>query len=91
MILELDSSIDVAVLEMGMSNLGEIDVLANCARPDIAVITNIGLSHIENLKTQENILKAKSEIFNYFGEENSLIINGEDENLLKIKDKCLKS
>lgn len=90
MILELDSSIDVAVLEMGMSNLGEIDVLANCARPDIAVITNIGLSHIENLKTQENILKAKSEIFNYFGEENSLIINGEDENLLKIKDKCFE-
>lgn len=90
MILELHSSIDVAVLEMGMSNLGEIDVLANCARPDIAVITNIGLSHIENLKTQENILKAKSEIFNYFGEENSLIINGEDENLLKIKDKCFE-
>lgn len=90
MILELDSSIDVAVLEMGMSNLGEIDVLANCARPDIAVITNIGLSHIENLKTQENILKAKSEIFNYFGEENSLIINGEDENLLKIQDKCFE-
>lgn len=90
MILELDSSIDVAVLEMGMSNLGEIDVLANCARPDIAVITNIGLSHIENLKTQENILKAKSEIFNYFDEGNSLIINGEDENLLKIKDKCFE-
>lgn len=90
MILELDSSVDVAVLEMGMSNLGEIDVLANCARPDIAVITNIGLSHIENLKTQENILKAKSEIFNYFGEENSLIINGEDDNLSKIKDKCFE-
>lgn len=90
MILELDSSIDVAVLEMGMSNLGEIDVLANCARPDIAVITNIGLSHIENLKTQENILKAKSEIFNYFDETNTLIINGEDENLLKIKDKCFE-
>lgn len=51
MVLELDKSIDVAVLEMGMSDLGEIDVLAKCARPDIAVITNIGLSHIENLKT----------------------------------------
>ena len=90
MILELDSSYDVAVLEMGMSNLGEIDVLANCARPDIAVITNIGLSHIENLKTQDNILKAKSEIFNYFDESNTLIINGEDINLLKIKNKCFE-
>ena len=73
---------------MGMSNLGEIDILANCARPDIAVITNIGLSHIENLKTQDNILKAKSEIFNYFDESNTLVINGEDTNLLKIKNKC---
>lgn len=90
MILELDSSIDVAILEMGMSDLGEIDVLANCARPDIAVITNIGLSHIENLKTQENILKAKCEIFNYFTESNILIINGEDKNLLKIKNKCFE-
>ena len=90
MILELDSSYDVAVLEMGMSDLGEIDVLANCARPDIAVITNIGLSHIENLKTQENILKAKSEIFNYFNEKNTLILNGEDENLLKINNKCFE-
>ena len=90
MILELDNSYDVAVLEMGMSNLGEIDVLANCARPDIAVITNIGLSHIENLKTQDNILKAKSEIFNYFDENNTLIINGEDTNLLKIKNKCFE-
>ena len=88
MILELDNSYDVAVLEMGMSNLGEIDVLANCARPDIAVITNIGLSHIENLKTQDNILK--SEIFNYFDENNTLIINGEDTNLLKIKNKCFE-
>lgn len=90
MILELDSTYDVAVLEMGMSDLGEIDVLAKCARPDIAVITNIGLSHIENLKTQDNILKAKSEIFNYFDESNTLIINGEDKNLLKIKDKCFE-
>lgn len=90
MILELDSSYEVAILEMGMSDLGEIDILAKCAKPDIAVITNIGLSHIENLKTQENILKAKSEIINYFNENNTLIINGEDKNLLKIKDKCFE-
>lgn len=90
MVFELDKSIDVAVLEMGMSDLGEIDVLAECARPDIAVITNIGLSHIENLKTQDNILKAKSEIYNYFNEDNSLIINAEDKLLSKIKNKCFE-
>ena len=48
------------------------------------------LSHIENLKTQDNILKAKCEIFNYFNESNILIINGEDKNLLKITDKCFE-
>ncbi|NLZ33651.1 MAG: UDP-N-acetylmuramoyl-tripeptide--D-alanyl-D-alanine ligase [Clostridiales bacterium] len=90
MILELDSSYDVAVLEMGMSDLGEIDVLANTADPDIAVITNIGLSHIENLKSQDNILKAKMEITNYFDESNTLIINAEDDYLKKIKDKCFE-
>ncbi|SFU28413.1 UDP-N-acetylmuramoyl-tripeptide--D-alanyl-D-alanine ligase [Clostridium sp. DSM 8431] len=90
MILSMDSSIDVAVLEMGMSNLGEIDTLANCARPDIAMITNIGLSHIENLKTQENILKAKMEITNYFTDKNVLIVNGEDEFLKGIKETSFK-
>ncbi|NLK95848.1 MAG: UDP-N-acetylmuramoyl-tripeptide--D-alanyl-D-alanine ligase [Clostridiales bacterium] len=85
MILELDSSYDVAVLELGMSNLGEIHTLANCSRPDIALITNIGLSHIENLKTKDNILKAKMEITDFFNENSILIINGEDEYLNKIQ------
>lgn len=79
MILQLDSTYDVAVLELGMSNLGEIHTLANCARPDIALITNIGLSHIENLKTQENILKAKLEITDFFNNNNTLIVNAESD------------
>ncbi|MGL5086185.1 MAG: UDP-N-acetylmuramoyl-tripeptide--D-alanyl-D-alanine ligase [Clostridium sp.] len=90
MILELDSSYDVAVLEMGMSNLGEIHTLAQTALPDIAVITNIGLSHIENLKTRENILKAKMEIVDFFNKENELIVTGEDEKLKKISSQCYK-
>ena len=87
MILELDSSYDVAVLEFGMSNLGEIHTLVKCARPDIGMITNIGLSHIENLKTQDNILKAKLEITDYFDKDNLLILNNEDEFLSKVHDK----
>lgn len=84
MILELNKEYDIAVLEMGMSNLGEIHLLADIARPDLGVITNIGLSHIENLKTQENILKAKMEITDFFNLDNELIINGEDEMLNNI-------
>jgi UDP-N-acetylmuramoyl-tripeptide--D-alanyl-D-alanine ligase len=84
MILELDRTLDIAVLEMGMSNLNEIHLLADIARPDIAIITNIGLSHIENLKTRENILKAKMEIVDYFNEANTLIVNGDDDLLNSI-------
>lgn len=90
MILELDSSYDVAVLELGMSNLGEIHTLAECGRPDIAIITNIGLSHIENLSTRENILKAKMEIIDYFDKDNLLIVNGEDEYLKTLRDMNFK-
>lgn len=84
MILELDSSIDVAVLELGMSNLGEIHTLADCARPDIALITNVGLTHIENLKTRDNIFKAKMEITDFFKKENILIVNSENDYLKNV-------
>ena len=90
MILELDSSYDVAILEMGMSNLKEINFLANIARPEMAVITNIGLSHIENLKTPENILKAKMEIATFFKDENTLILNAEDKLLQNISSNVFK-
>lgn len=81
-VFKLDNSYDAAVLEMGMSNLGEIHSLADIARPDIGIITNIGVSHLQNLKTRENILKAKLEITDFFNKENVLIING-DNDLLK--------
>ena len=84
MILKLTSKHDVAVLEMGMSDLGEIKILAEAAEPDMAVITNIGLSHLENLKTQDNILKAKMEIAEYFTKDNILVVNAEDKRLKQI-------
>lgn len=90
MIFQLDNSYDVAVLEMGMSNFGEIHKLAKTARPDIAIITNIGISHIENLKSRENILKAKMEITDFFTKENILIINGENDLLSTISSKDYK-
>ncbi|MCQ2969102.1 MAG: UDP-N-acetylmuramoyl-tripeptide--D-alanyl-D-alanine ligase [Clostridium sp.] len=83
MIFQLTSEHDVAVLEMGMSDMGEIKRLAKSAEPDMAVITNIGLSHLENLKTQDNILKAKMEIVECFTKDNILVVNAEDERLKK--------
>jgi len=85
MIFKLDKSYDVAVLEMGMSNFSEIHNLCEVARPDIAIITNIGMSHIENLKTRENILKAKMEIKDYFSCSSTLIVNSDNDLLEGIK------
>ncbi|QZY57186.1 UDP-N-acetylmuramoyl-tripeptide--D-alanyl-D-alanine ligase [Crassaminicella profunda] len=81
-VFELEKNHEIAILEMGMSGFGEINLLADIVNPDVAVITNIGLSHIEHLGSQENILKAKMEITNYFNEKNTLIVNGDDK-LLK--------
>jgi len=86
MIFKFKDEHDIAVLEMGMSGFGEIELLAKIARPDIGIITNIGESHLEQLKTRENILKAKMEIVKYFGEKNILIINNDDDMLSTIDE-----
>ena len=70
MILKLDKNYDIAVLEMGMNNFGEIRTLADIARPDIAAITNVGVAHIEYLKTREN--KRYRFALNMVGEHNIL-------------------
>ena len=75
-----------AVLEMGMSARGEIHYLADIARPDVVVISNVGMSHIENLGSREEILRAKMEITDFFGSENLLIINA-DNDMLRTVDK----
>ena len=90
MMFQIDNSYDIAILEMGMSNLGEIHRLAKVARPDVGIITNIGISHIENLKTRENILKAKLEITDFFNENNTLIVTGDDEYLSTVDSKVFK-
>lgn len=86
MIFELDSSYDIAVLEMGTNNFDEIHRLANIARPDMAIITNVGVSHIEYLKTRENILKEKFSITDFFKENNTLVVNYENDMLQKVNE-----
>jgi UDP-N-acetylmuramoyl-tripeptide--D-alanyl-D-alanine ligase len=90
MIFSLDNSYDIAVLEMGMNNLGEIHRMAEAALPDMAIITNVGITHIENLKTKENILKAKLEIADFFNDESKLIINSDNDILKSLNNKNYK-
>ena len=82
-ILQLEEKDEVVVLEMGMSGFGEIDLLSSIAKPDIGVITNIGDSHLEFLKTRENVFKAKTELLNYVFSENTYII-GDDQYLKNV-------
>ena len=80
----------ISIFEMGMNHFGEIDYLSKIVKPEIAVITNIGYSHIENLGSQEGILKAKLEIVNGMDDNGILVLNGDDPLLYSVKDKLSK-
>ena len=77
---------EVAVLEMGISDFGEMHRLAKMARPDICVITNIGLCHLENLVDRDVILKAKTEMFDFAAPNAKYILNGDDDKLITVKE-----
>lgn len=77
---------EIAVLEMGISDFGEMSRLARMARPDVCVITNIGLCHLENLGDRDGVLKAKTEMFAFKNPGATIILNGEDDKLLTVKD-----
>lgn len=85
-IFNLEDTHEAAVVEMGMSGFGEIRRLTSIVRPDIAVITNIGLSHVEKLGSRQNILKAKMEILEGLNEKGLAIFNGDDKLLYGLKD-----
>ncbi len=84
-VFNIEKENEAAVLEMGMNHFGEIEYLVSIAKPDVAVITNIGQSHIQNLGSREGIFKAKMEITNLFTKDNTLIVNGDDDFLSKAK------
>ena len=86
--LRAEKDDDFIILEMGMSDFGEIDLLGKISLPDISVITNIGESHLEFLKTKKNVFKAKTEIIPHTKE--TLVINGDDEYLKDIDENSLK-
>ncbi len=82
-ILRMDEKTELAVLEMGMSHRGEIRELAEIAMPQIGVVTNVGVSHIENLGSREAICDEKLDIASFFSQDCVLVLNGDDELLRK--------
>lgn len=85
--INLDISHEAAVIEMGMSGFGEISRLTAIAQPEIAIITNIGVSHIEKLGSQQGILKAKLEILESLDEGGLVVLNGDDPLLRELNGK----
>ena len=82
-LFDLNPTDEIAIIEMGMNHKNEIKYLSNMVTPNIAVITNIGTSHIGNLGSKENILKAKLEIKE--GLIGPLFVNGDDKYLKDLK------
>ena len=85
-VLRIKEDTQVAVLEMGISDFGEMHRLSEIAKPDICVITNIGQCHLENLGTRDGILKAKTEIFDFMKEDGSICLNGDDDKLITVEN-----
>ena len=76
--LSMQNDTEVSVLEMGMSDRGEIEYLSRIAEPDIAIVTNIGTSHMAHLGSRENICHAKMEIVRGLKRGGTLLLNGDD-------------
>lgn len=85
MLFQLDKGTEAAVIEMGMNHFGEIHNLTEAAKPTLALITNIGVSHIENLGSREGILKAKLEILDGLKKGSTLLLNGDNDMLSTVK------
>ncbi len=88
MILKLEDKYQIGVIELGMSQVGEMERIVRVARPNTAVITNIGLSHIGQLGSKENILKEKLRILDCMSDNGLVLVNGNDELLSKLKSDC---
>lgn len=83
----LEECHEAAVIEMGMNHFGEIRRLAAAARPDIGLISNVGVAHIEYLGSREGILQAKCEMFEHMDQNGVAILNGDNDMLATMEGK----
>ena len=88
--LSMSRDTEVSVLEMGMSALGEIEYLSRIAEPDLAIVTNIGSSHMGHLGSRENIGRAKLEIVKGLKKGGTLLLNGDDDILRAYKNDTVR-
>jgi len=89
-VLSIKPDTEIAVVEMGMNHFNEMRLLSSIALPTMCIMTNIGVSHIENLGSRENIFAAKSEIFEHMPKAARCILNGDDDLLsnCSMPNKC---
>ena len=87
-VFSFDDTMEAAVLEIGMDRFGEIHRLVNIIRPEVGLITNVGISHVENLGSREGILQAKMETVDFFGPENTLVINRSNDMLATVESEA---
>ena len=85
-ILRIRREHEVAVVEMGISEFGEMHRIAKVAKPDICVMTNIGQCHLENLIDRGGVLRAKSEIFDFLKTDGHIVLNGNDDKLITVQE-----
>ncbi len=83
-IFEMNESHEIAVLEMGVNHFGEMRRLSSVSQPDICVLTNIGVAHLEFFKTREGILQEKSQMIQDMKDGGTIILNGDDDLLAKM-------
>lgn len=80
-LLSIREEHEIAVVEMGISHFGEMERMADIAKPDTCVITNIGQCHLENLVDRDGVLKAKTAMLDYMNPDGAIFFNGDDDKL----------
>ncbi|MBE5906167.1 MAG: UDP-N-acetylmuramoyl-tripeptide--D-alanyl-D-alanine ligase [Lachnospiraceae bacterium] len=84
-ILSIEAEHEIGIVEMGISDFGEMTRLSEIARPDMVVMTNIGDCHLEMLHDRDGVLKAKTEVLPYISQGGLLVLNDVDEKLATVK------
>ena len=85
-LLKIREEHEIAVIEMGISFFDEMRRLSKVSKPDVCVITNIGTCHLENLGDRDGVFKAKTEMFDYAKDDCFVVLNGDDDKLINVKE-----